>query len=344
MKRKISVLITAVFCAAILFSCGVDSQLPANTNEPDTYAKEYAQDGYADFETGDYMEDMEEAADNIEASTAGGGADEQKENKAEFDKEKIIYNASMEIETQEYEKTKKQLYKVVEDCGGFLEREYEADGEGLWSGSGQSRMSLELTVRVPIENYEKFKTAAGGTGQLKSMTSDAANVTQEYNDLTSRIKSLEKEEERLLAMMEQAQSIDDMISVEDRLTEVQTELNGYETQRRNMDTDISYSTVSITLNEVVRLSPQEESAFGTRMSEAFSNAFTGFAEFLKLLLIGLVYLFPYAILVLVVLLVVFVIIKCRRRKAEKRIEMATDKIENSNKNMSDPEKNIQNKK
>ena len=136
-------------------------------------------------------------------------------------------------------------------------------------------------------------------------------------------KALEIEQKRLLDMMEKAETVEDMIAVEARLTDVERELNDEKTQLSDMDRDVNFSTVYISLQEVFEYSEQVvEISYGEKLKKAFSRAVSDFVEFWGDLILGIVETFPFLIMFG---LIIFAIVKAsrraRRRREEKLAEM-----------------------
>ena len=147
---------------------------------------------------------------------------------------------------------------------------------------------------------------------------DVQNITRVYNDQTVYIESLEKQEARLLQMMEQAQTIEEMITVEERLTEVQTELNQARSRLAGMDTDVAYSTINISLTEVVKYTdnPVKKKTFLERTGAVIAGSISGFLDVMEMLLDVVIYLLPYAVLAGAI--VAAVLFGTRKKRAERR--------------------------
>ena len=96
-----------------------------------------------------------------------------------------------------------------------------------------------------------------GVSNITYRQENVEDVTLDYVDVESRKKMLETEQQRLLELLETAESLDDILTIESRLTEVQYELDSKESQLRTYDNQIDYSTVYLDINEVVRYTPQE---------------------------------------------------------------------------------------
>ncbi|MDO5109888.1 MAG: DUF4349 domain-containing protein, partial [Erysipelotrichaceae bacterium] len=119
---------------------------------------------------------------------------------------------------------------------------------------------------------------------------------------SAQIEALEKQQTRLLEMMDEAKTIEDMIAVEDRLSEVQYQLNSLKTNRESMDTDIAYSTISIVLREV-RVYAEVNESFLQRLGNRLGNGFVKFGDDVQALILGFAGALPYLLVLAVILIV-----------------------------------------
>ena len=81
----------------------------------------------------------------------------------------------------------------------------------------------------------------------------------------------EEEQERLLSLLEQAETMEEIIALESRLTEVRYQLESMESQLRTMDNQVSYSTVYLSIEEVEHFTPPAEKGTWERISTGFSE-------------------------------------------------------------------------
>ena len=246
--------------------------------------------------------------------------------------EKLIYTGNLTIQSLEYDNCAADLRKKIKDFGGIIQSESESDDDYHWyydDHTNSSVRTLYLTVRIPSEKFYDFLSAVGEAGKVISRSVNVENISQTYSDTQTQIEALEIEEERLLEMMQKADTIEDMIAVESRLTEVQTDLNFYKTNLRRMDTDVAWSTISLSLEEVKKYSPTVvEQTFGERVREAFADAWSVFIRFLQGLLLLLIRLLPFLLLILVIFLIIWFILKKTAPKREaKRLEKEIKKAE-----------------
>ena len=225
---------------------------------------------------------------------------------------KIVYNASVRMETTDYDTTRTALQEAVTAANGYL----ESTDQGGSKDSG-SRYTY-YTARIPAENYRSFLTAAGEAGNVTSLNESAQDITAEYVDVEARLKALNDQRDRLNALADKAETTADLLEIESQLSDVQYQLESYTGQMRLMDNQVRYSTVDISLQEVRVLTPTA-TTFGEKFVEAVTSGWRGFVDGAEDLILVLVYLWPVVLIVLAILLVARPALKRRKaRRAEKK--------------------------
>lgn len=225
---------------------------------------------------------------------------------------KIVYNASVRMETTDYDTTRAALQEAVTAANGYL----ESTDQGGSKDSG-SRYTY-YTARIPAENYRSFLTAAGEAGNVTSLNESAQDITAEYVDVEARLKALNDQRDRLNALADKAETTADLLEIESQLSDVQYQLERYTGQMRLMDNQVRYSTVDISLQEVRVLTPTA-TTFGEKFVEAVTSGWRGFVDGAEDLILVVVYLWPVVLIVLAILLVARPALKRRKaRRAEKK--------------------------
>lgn len=322
MKKKKTALSLALLCVIIISllcgcgSSGADKSAFETTSAASAPTADYAPMPYP--EEGDYNGFVEnEASDS--AQVGGSGQDSSLPQNA-----KLIYRVYMDIETLNYEDSVSGLEKLCADMGGYVEY---SNVNGIRYGSTSLRSS-SFTLRIPTEKLDEFEGACGGIGNVYSSQREVENATARYVDLSARLDAYETEQTRLLELLEQAVSLDDVISLNARLSEVRYEIDSIKSSLRDIDSLVSYSTVTISLREVEETSTVYDvpRTFGEKVSQAFSNGFESFKRFLSgmgvfflgelpfVLLMILLVLIPVA---LVVFVVVIIVRSIKKKKAAK---------------------------
>ena len=241
--------------------------------------------------------------------------------------EKIIYSADLYLQTTEFDKTMQTLEQSVAACGGFVENS-NVYGDIRYNDDGTTQVvnrNADYTVRIPAAQFESFLKQADGLGNVLSSNRHAENVTSSYTDYEARLSSLGTQEERLLDMLKKTTDVESLVALEQRLSDVRYEIESIERNLRNLDRQISYSTVSLTLEEVEIYTPTApvQRTFGDKLASAFSDGWSGFVRGAQRFCIGLVSALPALILLAIAAVVVILIVrKIRRKHAAKQAEQA----------------------
>ena len=227
---------------------------------------------------------------------------------------KLIKTVNMSVETAEYDALVAQLYQTVEALGGYTE---------YFSTSGaDTNRSGSMTARIPKQNLDAFLEMVEGNANITYRQENVEDVTLSYVDLESRKRMLQKEQERLLELLGQAETIEDIILLESRLTEVQYQLESMESQLRTYDNLIDYSTVYLNIKEVVRYTPQEQVGVWDRIGTGFRANLYAVGDGLVDFAIGLIIHIPNIVVFLIVIgifaLIIRAIIRRSKRAEEKR--------------------------
>lgn len=177
-----------------------------------------------------------------------------------------------------------------------------------------------MTIRIPAENLDTFLSSVADQSNVTSKNENVSDVTLQYVDLESHKKTLKAEQDRLLEMIEKAETVEDMITIESRLSEVRYQLESQEAQLRTFDNQINYSTVNLNVSEVTKYTPPAERTFWEKISEGFADSLegviTGLVNFVIWFIVSIPYLVIWAIIIGIV---VNIIVKAVRNKKERKV-------------------------
>lgn len=332
MKKKI--LSAAALCALLLTGCGSSSDSSASY---DTYNGAYdegvqymaqaftkgsAAESYDyDAEEG-YLSDYSDIA--AEDYSADGSENEYTLAADSIQKEMLVYSCNMVVDTLDFDTSMTAFKNNIDMYGGFIETENFNDGGGggRWYYENEEKWkSYNATVRIPSKNYEAFCNSAGGLGDMRSKTSNVENLSQEYSDLATTLEIYEAKEQRYIALLADITEDEYAVAVEKELTEIQIQIAGIKTRMNQISTDVAYSYIYFTLNEVKEYvsEPVKTDTFLDRLSYTLKDAGATFLDFLEGLLFVLIYTAPYLIIIGVI---IFVIVKTtKKRRAKKREKM-----------------------
>lgn len=216
--------------------------------------------------------------------------------------EKVITTLYLNFETTEFDKTNEELNKLIEKYKGYIE--FSNISYNHYYNNTSYRYG-EFTIRVPKENITSFKTELNVIGNLTSESTNKQDVTKQYTDTESRLKVIETKEVRLLALLEKAEKIEDIIALENQLSEVIYEKENLKASLLTLDDKIDFSTVNINIQEVAKVTATEtiETTFGTKVKNAIADSLYFFTDTLQGLIIALIYLLPFLVIIAVVVIV-----------------------------------------
>lgn len=278
MKKRIVRITTALCAAALLAGCGSS----IGSKDGGYYATEAAAQ-----ESGIY----DSAAGGADSSLMPANAAEAATDETA---QKIIYNASLSMESTDFDAARETLMAAVEANDAWME------SASVYGTEKDHDRSADYTVRVPVDNYRAFLAAVGEAGSVRNVSENAENITSSYIDVQARLTALEAQRTRLNELADQAETTADLLEIESQLSDVQYQLENYTRQLHNMDQQVSYSTVDIYLQEVVTLTPTGVT-FTERIADAFGGGWDAFVGFVQGLVIALVYLWPVVLIAIAVL-------------------------------------------
>ena len=163
----------------------------------------------------------------------------------------------------------------------------DVSGVSVNSYGGSQQRHADIRARIPADRLDRFVETVESAGNVTSKQEQVTDVTLQYSDAESRKKSLEIEQERLWALLEKADSLDAVVALEARLSEIRYELESYTSQLRLYDNQVDYSTVSIYMREVKDLTPTAPDSIGTRIQKGFNRSLNNLGEAVTDLLCGL---------------------------------------------------------
>lgn len=227
--------------------------------------------------------------------------------------QKLIERFSMEMESKEFESSADAIRAAIAKHGAYLDSMTQWNGSA--SDSFQAR-NLSMVIRVESAKTSALLGDLRTSAHVVSEAQSKENVTSYHRDLESRKNMLASKEKRLTALMEKAETIEDLISVETALSETIAEKEQVESEMRGLDNQIETQTISLTLREVRTLSPveQTDTSFGERLGNALKGTWTAFVLFMQEFVIRLIYALPFLILLAGIGFLLRPIVRRRRKK------------------------------
>jgi hypothetical protein len=227
---------------------------------------------------------------------------------------KLIRTIGIDAETEDLGSLLDSLTARIAELNGYVEAKELRNGSNY---GGYIRRNLYMTVRIPADKADAFLANVSENTNVVSSSENVDDVTLQYVDTESRVKALETEQARLMELLAQAETLEDMLKIEDRLTDVRYELERYASYLRTMDNQISYATVNLSITEVKEYTPvvEEEPTVWQRIAEGFGRSLKDIGRGAKEFFIWVVVNSPY--LLIWGIIVTGIVLLLRKRKIRK---------------------------
>ena len=303
MKKKIVVsLITSMLAISILAGCG-------SGNHSAKYDSAASSDYYA--ETAEEAMDWSDY-DDIGAEYNESPAEEVSESAQETKKtdRKLIRTVNMDVETYNFTDLVGKIKTKTEGMGGYIE------SSSVYGDEDKHNRYASFTLRVPAASADSLIETIEGGSNITSQSESVEDVTLTYVDIKSKKESLQVEYDRLEELLKDADSIDELIYIEERLAQVRYEIQSIEAQLRTYDNKVDYTTIYLSVEEVTEYTEPEivDPTYGERLSKALKNAFTNIWEGLQNFSIFILVAIPYLIILAIPALIIFFIVRAIVRK------------------------------
>jgi hypothetical protein len=212
--------------------------------------------------------------------------------RAAYDR-KIIRTAQFDIEVEDASKAYQQVVVMAETMGGFVqESAQQADG---------ARLRAHLIVRIPVDSFRRAIEELNALGTIENQRLSGQDVTEEYVDLESRTRTLRAKEDRLMQILGEANTVDEILKVERELWSVREQIEQLQGRLRYLDDLTSLATLQINLYEPPAVPSEDEpDSLIEQLVRAFVNSLKYMGYYAGRVLIALTWVLPYAVVAVVV--------------------------------------------
>lgn len=250
-----------------------------------------------------YNNDLAEDCINSEYVNFKQANIEQKQNLV-IDR-KIIKEGDISFETSNLIATRNIINKAIKQTNAYISDER--------TENNYNTINSFITIRVPAENFEiLLDSISRKVEKFDAKTIKANDVTEEYVDISSRLKAKKEVENRYLQLLAKAYSIEDILKIEEKLAIIREEIESVEGRLNVLDKSVVYSTLSIKFYKQIEVSD----GYGSKFKDSLIYGWNGLVAFF----IGLLCIWP--IIIIGIFLIVFFI---KRRKNKKLKRKLTEK-------------------
>jgi len=218
------------------------------------------------------------------------------------DEQKIIKTAHLVFETKDLEATHAIILQLASQYNGFVQSDN--------SGKSYNRIYKNLSVRIPTKNFQQFIDGISeGVAYFDQRTISRQDVSEEFIDLEARLKAKRLLETRYLELLEKATNVKEMLEIERELSGIREEIEAKQGRLQYLQNQVSMSTVRIEFYKTTAESGITQS-YGQKMKNALQGGWNGISVFF----LGLLYLWPLFLVLIIVVISLRAYLTRRKKK------------------------------
>ncbi len=220
--------------------------------------------------------------------------------------QKIIRNARLSIEVENYDKAYVELDTIVKRHNAWI------SSENL--NNYDHRIVNNMSIRVPANSLDPLIEGIHNIAiNIENQSIQSTDVTEEYIDIESRLKNQREVEQKFINLLKRANSIDDILRIESKLADIRGDIESVEGRLRYLNNRIDYSTVDLHIYQKIdfKYEPEPIDSFGERIKRAFGKGWHGFISFT-------IFVFALWPLWIITASIIWITIRIKRRRKNRK--------------------------
>lgn len=299
--KNIKILPVILICVLCMSACGSSSydnySSPVNSiasYDSISFSGASAQTSYSS--KGDF---------NVESVAVDTASEVETNNDATMSGAKLIRNVYIDMETTDLDKVVEEMKGRTSKYGGYI--------QNIQVYNYTNSRDYNLDIRIPYAQVDTFLDGIEEYGVISSINDSTRDITLTYAGIETRLENLNTQHKRLLELLEGAESLTDIITLEERLSDVETELDTYSLEIKNYDNLINYSTISMRISEYDYVSSHVDKSVIGRIKSGMSDNLHNIKEgFFDIVVWFVVHIPNIIIAVACIAIIVFVFKKIRK--------------------------------
>ena len=252
---------------------------------------------------------------------------------------KLIKNVYINAETKDFDGTIANIEEEVNKFDGIIDSRSQNNG-GKYNNFSRNN---HFTIRIPSDSLDDFINTVKNEINVTSMSDDVVDVTDNYQYTLRRQQTLINELDKLNELLKKATNVSDVVTIEEKIGDINLELQTIENSLKNLDKRINYSTVNLNITEVKELTDMTKVPTKETLIEGFMSNLRLTGDFL--IRVG-VYIVTHAVSILLTILGIIILVlilklirriivgptdmEALKRKEERKQLKATKKLEELN--------------
>ncbi len=300
------VIILTVLTGLLLSSCGAASYMDSSDSG---YGYDMAEESYAPSPEYAASDSFEGDVDVKRISNGQVG---------EVAVRQVIRTGSIELAVRDTRAAIQEVREIVEQAEGLISYSYVYEMR-------ENQYGAYLTLRIPSPHFDSIMSRLEDLGKSTNVQTGLSDVTMQYVDLESRLKNQQAQEARLVEILAMAETVEEVLQVEQELFRVRGEIESMTAQFNQLSDQITYSTIEVSLREETIptevISPGAFDNFGEKVKQAFVGSINFVLNAISFIVIALITLIPVLLIIgLFVLFMIWLVRKISKRNRAKATE------------------------
>lgn len=218
---------------------------------------------------------------------------------------KIIKNGNMMIDVGDIKSAQEKVQNLVKSNKGYIQNENYSNNE--------RETTVSMEIRIPNQNFDSLiNSFSDGIGSITQKNIRVEDVTEEYTDVSIRLKNKLTYLEKYRDLLKRSASTKDLLEIQEKIRGLEEEIESSEGRLRYIDDQVNYSTLDLTLTkEKPRNTVTSKIGFGSRFVDSIANGWNIFVNFL----LEIVSFWPF---LFIIPLIIFLFKKWRKNRNSKR--------------------------
>ena len=214
---------------------------------------------------------------------------------------KLIKNGELSFETSDVKKTKAAIDAICKELNAYISHENQNNYD--------TELRYNQTIRVSADKFDLLiQKIESEANKIDSKNINTQEVTEEFIDVEARLKTKKELEARYREILKQAKTVTEILSIEGQIGQVRGEIESMEGRLKYLSSQVAYSTLNLSYYETIGT----DFGFGSKLGKALGSGWDYFLAFL----IGVVNVWPFLILIALVIWLAFRWDKRRRKKTD----------------------------
>ncbi|NNT71099.1 DUF4349 domain-containing protein [Flavobacterium sp. IMCC34852] len=206
---------------------------------------------------------------------------------------KIIKSGNLRFQSDDLEVTYNQIQSTVKKYNALIKNDSQTNNDYA--------LSRTVNIRIPNQHFDAFiADISKGVKYFDQKEISSQDVTEEYIDVASRIKTKKVLEARYLELLKKANKVSEMLEIESQLSDIREEIEAKEGRLRYLQNKVSMSTLDIEFYKPVAAGSKATVSYGGRIWNAIASGFNGISNFF----IGIIENWPIIITLVVLILLI----------------------------------------